>query len=202
MNVERLRQAETVVRELSKVLEPVETKMWRQIPDEHMREAYRVLRAQSVGGLISKEQFDRQYKLFDALSDSMREPAKQEKAAANCFEFMATLPKDVRLALDNSVKMVVSKMPKVFVRPNTLLYQWARKVFSDAKLYQSHILQSRDESTMSVSEVERSDAVKDTSRVMREICDMVGSLSWFVDESTVLEVRRFAADIEAILHDP
>lgn len=110
MKEESLRRAEAMVRKLSNLLQPIEDAFYRQIPDGEMRAAYRVLRELKSTSTITPAQFDQIYGLFDALSDSMTEPAKQDKAADDCLKCIRALPDSAQKTLLPDVNRVVSKL--------------------------------------------------------------------------------------------
>lgn len=194
MNSNSLTQAEDLVQELAPLLERLEFVQSTKRPEAEMRSAYSLLRELKEKRLVSVDQFESIYARLNDLSDSLRNPESFLACINDVFVAVEGISGGENFQLKKLIIQIARKAPPANYQPYSEFYVWVRQVFSDPSRYSSHLLQSRDESVLSVSVSERESAMNGTQRLMESIRNCADALD-SVDKNSILGLTKKIEDL-------
>ncbi|MCX6118354.1 MAG: hypothetical protein NT027_12485 [Proteobacteria bacterium] len=194
MNSNSLTQAEDLVQELAPLLERLEFVQSTKRPEAEMRSAYSLLRELKEKRLVSVDQFESIYARLNDLSDSLRNPESFLACINDVFVAVDGISGGENFKLKKIIIQIARKAPPANYQPYSEFYVWVRQVFSDPSRYSSHLLQSRDESVLSVSVSERESAMNGTQKIMESIRNCADALD-SVDRNSILGLTKKIEDL-------
>ncbi len=154
----RLELAQSYVTELHRISLDIEAHFERRVPRAEMRAVYSAFRAHAAETGMNATDLTHGLSLLDRLSDLLPVNGSERDSAV----LAASALPGVRLPLS----LVEARLPSAHFSPARALYLWSKDVFSGSIGYSVHILQSRDESVLDVTEEEQLEAVAQTQAVL------------------------------------